>query len=129
MGFGTFDAVHPGHRFYLQQLKALGDELFIVIARDDNVTRIKGNAPHFNEEERKRAVEDFGIADQVLLGDAKDFFKVLRDHKPDVLGFGYDQRVKIEEIQTAFPEIEIVRLQAHKPELYKSSIIKAKLLG
>lgn len=128
MGFGTFDAVHPGHLFYLNELKKLGDELVIVIARDDNVERIKGRRPHFSEAERKAAIEKTGLADKVVLGHESDFHKVLHDHEPDVLGFGYDQRVNIDQLQLKFPNIEMVRLSSHQPEKYKSSIIKAAML-
>jgi FAD synthetase len=34
---GTFDLLHPGHLFYLEQSKALGDELVVIVARDANV--------------------------------------------------------------------------------------------
>ncbi len=128
MGFGTFDAVHPGHVFYLNELKKLGDELVVVIARDDNVEKIKGKRPHFTEEERRKAILETGVPDQVVLGHASDFHQVLHDHAPDVLGFGYDQRVNLDELKLKFPKIEMVRLESHHPEKYKSSIIKAKLL-
>lgn len=128
MGFGTFDAVHPGHLFYLNELKKLGDELTIVIARDKSVTRIKGQTPHFSEEERKAAIEATGLADRVILGHEEDFMKALHDHEPHVLGFGYDQRVNIGGLKLKFPHIEMVRLESHEPAKYKSSIIKARYL-
>lgn len=129
MGFGTFDAVHPGHLFYLRELKKLGNELLIVIARDANVERMKGKRPHHNENERRQAVIETALADRVILGDEKDFLKVIRDHKPHVLGFGYDQRVNIEELKVQFPHIEMVRLKSHEPHRYKSSLIKANFLA
>ena len=128
MGFGTFDAVHPGHLFYLRELKKLGDDLTIVIARDSNVTRIKGKAPYCDECRRMQAVADTGIADSVVLGDERDFMKVIDTFKPHVLGFGYDQRVDIEKLKSKYPHIEMVRLEAHEPEKYKSSLIKENLL-
>ena len=129
MGFGTFDAVHPGHLFYLGELGKLGDELLIVIARDANVERIKGKPPHFTEEERKQAVVQTGLADRVILGNHGDVLQVLRDFQPDFLGFGYDQRVNIEELKEKFPEIEMIRLDSHEPHKYKSSLIKEALFG
>lgn len=127
MGFGTFDAVHPGHLFYLSQLKKLGDELIVVIARDANVERIKGKRPHFEEKERLRAVAATGLADRVILGHETDFMKVLHAHKPHVVGFGYDQRVDMISLKVQFPNVEMVRLEAYEPHKYKSSLIKAKL--
>lgn len=123
MGFGTFDAVHPGHLFYLRELKKLGDELIIVIARDKNVTSIKGKEPYCDECRRMKAVAETGIADSVVLGDETDFMKVIDVYKPDVLGFGYDQQADIEELKSKYPHIEMVRLKAHEPEKYKSSLI------
>ncbi|MCJ7794379.1 MAG: adenylyltransferase/cytidyltransferase family protein, partial [Methanoregulaceae archaeon] len=34
---GTFDLLHPGHLYYLEQSKKLGDELFVIVARNTNV--------------------------------------------------------------------------------------------
>jgi len=129
MGFGTFDAIHPGHLFYLNELKKLGDELLIVIARDVNVERMKGKRAHHNEDDRLQAVIETGLADRVILGDKKDFLKVIRGHKPDVLGFGYDQQVNIDELKAQFPHTEMVRLKSHEPHKYRSSLIKAELFG
>ena len=38
--FGTFDLLHKGHRFVLDQAEERGD-LFVVIARDSTVKTIK----------------------------------------------------------------------------------------
>jgi FAD synthetase len=125
MGFGTFDVLHPGHLFYLNELKKLGDELVVVIARDSNVEKIKGRLPHHDEIARRQAILDTGVPDTVVLGDEKDFYKVVRDFKPSVLGFGYDQRADLDALKMLFPKIEMVRLGAHHPYKYKSSLIKA----
>ena len=125
MGFGTFDAVHPGHLFYLRELKKLGDELFIVIARDKNVEKIKGKMPHFSEELRKKHIEEAGVADKVILGDLEDFYKPVRDFAPEILGLGYDQQADIKKLHELFPELEIRHIEAHHPDKYKSSIMKA----
>ena len=124
MGFGTFDALHPGHLFYLNELKKLGDELLIVIARDVNVERIKGKCSYLNEEARRLGVLATGVPDKVVLGDEKDCYKVVLDFKPSVLGFGYDQQVDMEALKKLFPKIEMVRLEAHHPHKFKSSLIK-----
>ena len=34
---GTFDILHPGHLFYLEESKKLGDELWVIVARERNV--------------------------------------------------------------------------------------------
>ena len=44
----------PGHIDFLKQAKALGDELIVIVARDENVQKIKGIRP---ESEDYRKVE------------------------------------------------------------------------
>lgn len=127
MGFGTFDAVHPGHLHYLNSMKMLGDELIVVVARDKNVSEIKSKKPHFNEQVRLAHVRETGIPDQVMLGDLNDFYVPIREYQPDVIGLGYDQRTDEDQLRTLFPDVQIVRLNAFKPELYKSSILKKRM--
>ena len=124
MGFGTFDGVHPGHLFYLRELKKLGDELIVVIARDKNVESIKPKAAHYDEKRRLADIKAEGIADQVILGDLEDFYAPIRVLKPDIIGLGYDQRTDEEKLKKIFPDIEISRLDSFEPHKYKSSLIE-----
>jgi D-beta-D-heptose 7-phosphate kinase/D-beta-D-heptose 1-phosphate adenosyltransferase len=39
---GCFDILHPGHVHYLQQAKALGNRLVVLVNGDDSVRRLKG---------------------------------------------------------------------------------------
>ena len=39
---GCFDILHPGHVHYLQQAKALGDRLVVLVNSDESVRRLKG---------------------------------------------------------------------------------------
>ncbi|QQR83078.1 adenylyltransferase/cytidyltransferase family protein [Candidatus Peregrinibacteria bacterium] len=123
MGFGTFDGLHPGHLEYLKQLRSLGDFVMVVVARDRNVERIKGRLPKYNEKERLSAVEATLLADEVMMGNEEDFMQCLRDHKPTVIGLGYDQKADVTRIQAEFPQIHIHRLKAYAPEKYKSSLL------
>ena len=123
MGFGTFDGVHPGHRFFLGELKKMGDELIIVIARDKNVKKVKRKEPKYNEKERLRKIEETGIPTKVVPGNEEDFYEIIHQHKPDVIGLGYDQRADEKKIKELFPDIEIKRMSAFEPEKYKSSLI------
>jgi Glycerol-3-phosphate cytidylyltransferase (EC 2.7.7.39) len=34
---GTFDILHPGHLLYLEEARALGDELYVIVAREKNI--------------------------------------------------------------------------------------------
>lgn len=122
---GTFDHLHPGHRSFLEQAAALGRELVVVIARDENVRRLKGRSPDHDEEERRSRVESLGIADQVRLGHpGADFLRVVVEVQPEIIALGYDQRPP-PGLQEAFPQVKIVVLKPFFPEKYKSSFFRA----
>ncbi|BCB95674.1 FAD synthase [Dissulfurispira thermophila] len=122
---GTFDHLHKGHIDFLKQAKSLGDELIVIVARDETVKRIKGFLPTHNERLRRNNVEDTGIPDMVVLGNLDtDLFQILEEIKPDVVALGYDQRVSEEEIIKRFPDCKVVRLSSFHPEKYKSSYFR-----
>lgn len=60
----------------------------------------------------------------MIIGDEKDIFAPLRMYAPDVLAFGYDQRVPEEEIKKLFPNIEIIRIGGYEIEKWKSSLLR-----
>jgi FAD synthetase len=124
---GTFDHFHPGHIDFLRQAKQLGDELTVIVARDETVKRIKGFLPTHDEQRRKRNVEKSCIPELVILGNLDtDLFQILQELKPDVVALGYDQRVSEEEIAKRFPSCVIVRLAPFEPHQYKSSLYRQK---
>lgn len=123
IGFGTFDGLHPGHWHFLRQLKKLGDELVVVVARDSNVKKIKGKKPRQNEEARRRALELSGLADRVEMGNPHDFYQCLRDHRPDLIGLGYDQEADLQSISKILPSVKIIRLKPFRAHRYKSSLL------
>ena len=121
---GTFDHLHPGHRSFLEQAAALGRELVVVVARDENVRRIKGRGPDHSEEERRMRVEALGIAAQVRLGyPGKDFLRIVAEIQPEIIALGYDQKAP-PGLKEAFPQIQIVILEPYHPEKYKSSFFR-----
>lgn len=123
---GTFDYLHPGHIDFLKQAKSLGDELIVIIARDETVRRIKGFFPVHNENLRKKNIEDTGIPDMVVLGNLdSDILEILEKLKPDIIALGYDQRVLEEDISKKCPNCNIVRLSSFHPEKFKSSFYRS----
>lgn len=119
---GTFDHLHKGHIDFLRQAKALGDELIVIVARDETVKRIKGFLPTHDERTRRNNVEGTGIPDLVVLGNLDtDLFQILEEIKPDIIALGYDQRVSEDELIERFPECKVLRLSSFHPEKYKSS--------
>lgn len=124
---GTFDHFHPGHVDFLKQAKVLGDELIVIVARDENVKRIKGMIPEHNEAQRRENVEKTGIPDRVILGYTdKDIFLILKELKPDIIALGYDQRVSEESVVKRLLHCKVVRLKPFHPDKYKSSYFRAK---
>ena len=121
---GTFDYLHPGHESFLNQAVRLGEELFVVVARDENVERLKGRKPDHEEEVRRARIESLGIAQKVQLGyEGQNFLQVVRDIEPDIIALGYDQG-RPPGLETSFPDCEIVVLKPHHPERFKSSFIR-----
>ena len=124
LGCGTFDHFHPGHEAFLRQALSLGDELFVVVARDQNVRRIKGRVPDQEETARLATVTAHEAVDDARLGyPGSDFLRVVADINPDIIALGYDQRAP-KGLAEAFPECEIVTLDAFEPERYKSSLMR-----
>jgi FAD synthetase len=123
---GTFDYLHPGHLSFLKQAGALGSELYVVVARDENVRRIKGRYPDQGEEERKAKLEGLAQINNVRLGypgGPQNFLKVVADIQPQIIALGYDQGAP-PGLKEAFPECEVVVLEPHFPEKYKSSLYR-----
>lgn len=119
--FGTFDLLHKGHVFFLNQAKQHGDCLVVVVARDRNVEQLKGQAPQQNERHRLQQVQSLKCVDEARLGNEEwsQRLQVLGDLSPDIICLGYDQQAEI-----PAGVWKVVRLAAFKPEKYKSSKIK-----
>ena len=130
--FGSFDILHPGHLHFFQQAKQHGNLLYVIIARDRTIKKIKGKKPHYHESERKTAVEKLEIVDKAFFGDLKDPYKIIEEIKPDVICLGYDQTAFIDNLQQELKKRnlnpKIIRLKAHKPEQYKSSRFRTSAL-
>ena len=94
---GTFDLLHPGHVYFLTQARALGDELFVIVARDSNVTHKP--KPIVPEEQRLEMVNALGMVDKAFLGSETDMFEPLKLIKPDIITLGYDQAFDIDFLQ------------------------------
>lgn len=127
---GTFDGIHEGHVYFLKKAKALGDWLGVVIARDSTVEQVKGRPPIRNQMLRQMDVEKLGIADIVVLGYAEDKYQVMEELGPDIIALGYDQTAFTEKLSESLIKrglnVEIVRIESFKPEIYKSSKINKK---
>ncbi|MFC1527080.1 adenylyltransferase/cytidyltransferase family protein [Candidatus Latescibacterota bacterium] len=121
---GTFDDLHPGHVSFLQQASRLGDELVVVVARDENVGRIKGRPPAQDEETRRLAVGKVPEVSRARLGNrGADLLRVVAEVAPDIIALGYDQKAP-PGLAEAFPQCALQTLDAYHPDRYKSSLMR-----
>ncbi|OGL78917.1 tRNA pseudouridine(55) synthase TruB [Candidatus Uhrbacteria bacterium RIFCSPHIGHO2_12_FULL_54_23] len=125
--FGTFDHLHPGHLDFFRQAKAIGDRLIVGVGCDNVVAAIKGKPPRQHEQVRLAAVCACGLADEALLlpRNPDERFDWIKKQAPDVIALGYDQTAFTEtlgkELQEHAIACRVLRLQPHRPDIYKSS--------
>ena len=104
--------------------------MIVVLARDSTIEKVKWRLPYYDEVMRQKNLQDTGRVDEVVLGDLDDMYLPVRIHRPDIIVLGYDQEVFVKWLERlVFYEglgIEIIRLEAYKPEEYKSSILRKK---
>jgi FAD synthetase len=96
---GTFDILHPGHLFYLTESRRLGDELYVIVARDVNVKHKP--PPIIPEEQRLIMIQALKPVDHAWLGDLHDMFRPVEEIRPDVITLGYNQHFDEKELDAA----------------------------
>lgn len=129
MVFGVFDRLHEGHRDFLRQARAQGDELVAVVARDSAVRILKGKSPHENEETRRKKVsEDVHVFLAILGDETLGSYGVIAQYEPDIICLGYDQEGLKRDLEMrmatgAFKKIALERLAAFESERYHTSFL------
>lgn len=95
MAQGVFDVLHPGHLYYLRESRKLGDELVVVIARDNRIDR----ELYFTEDERRELVAALEMVDRAILGSEGDIYATVEKIDPEVITLGYDQDHSAEKVR------------------------------
>jgi FAD synthetase len=120
---GTFDILHPGHVYYLEESRRLGDELYVIVARDVNVKHKP--APVLPEDQRLCMVRALKPVDHARLGDLEDMFRPIEEIAPDVITLGFNQHFSEEALTTALKErsidAEVRRVGAYTGSGYAGS--------
>ena len=115
---GTFDILHPGHLYYLEESKKLGDELWVIVARDANV-RHKPR-PIIPEEHRLQMVAALKPVSHAILGDKTDMFHPIKEIQPAVITIGFNQHFDETKLHQQLAERgltpEIVRIGKYADE-------------
>ncbi len=90
MATGVFDLLHPGHVFFLTEARKLGDELVVVVARDQTARRLK-HEPYVPEHVRREMVEALKPVDRAILGSSTDIYETVVRERPQIIALGHDQ--------------------------------------
>lgn len=128
---GTFDLLHPGHLRYLSEARALGDEFYVIVARDSMIKHKP--KPIVPEAQRLAMVKALRIVDKAMLGSDRDIFEPLREIKPDIIALGKNQFFNEKELQAKLNasgiNAKVIRIQSFEQcELCSSASIIKRVL-
>ena len=132
---GTFDLVHPGHTFLINKASKLG-EVYVIVARDVNVKKFKGESPILPEDQRLEMVQNLKKVKKAIFGKIdSDYLKIIEEINPDIIMLGSNQKVTIKMIKNGLKEkglekIKIIRLEKfyNKHKFHSSTLIKEKII-
>ncbi|HJJ28124.1 MAG TPA: FAD synthase [Methanocorpusculum sp.] len=120
---GTFDILHPGHVYFLEESKKLGDELWVIVSRENNVKHKP--KPVVSEEQRLVMISALRCVDHAILGDREDMFKPIREIDPTVITLGFNQHFSEEKLKASLEErnihADVVRIPAFTNAKFTSS--------
>lgn len=135
MATGVFDLMHPGHIYYLEQSKALGDELVVVVANDAVVERTKGK-PLFEAAARRHLVAALACVDEAVVPAEtapERYYRTVLELNPDIITLGHDQTFSeqklMAELATHGWQGQVVRIDRYPDGDISSSKLKARLSG
>ncbi len=124
---GTFEVIHAGHLYTIQEAKKLGDLLVVVVARDSTVLKRKKREPIAPEDERVRVAGAIRQVDAAILGSETNIYDTLERVRPDIVALGYDQYHSEEDIvgeaERRGMKLTVVRLDSPFPTLKTSKIL------
>lgn len=120
MASGTFDIIHTGHCFYLEQAKKLGGNnstLMVVVATDKTVEKNK-RIPIMSQQQRLELIQYLKPVDEAYIGDEDDPYKIVIEKKPDIIAIGPDQDFNVDILQDKLNSmglnIDVVKINDYK---------------
>lgn len=127
--FGSFDGIHPGHEYLINQALLYGSKIVLVVAQDDIITAIKKRPPENNLSVRMLKLSEQFPKAIVVPGDAQQgMWSVIKDYRPETVVVGYDQnklRDALEKIKDEY-HFDLKMAPSFFPEKYKSSLLRKK---
>ena len=132
---GTFDILHPGHIFLINEAAKLGD-VYVIVATDRNRELYSGDVPIIPEQQRLEVMRNLkNVKDAKLGRHDNDTLKTVEELDPDIILLGPDQKFSVEKLQNSLKmkgmnHIDVRRLENFydKFKLYSSSLIKKKII-
>ena len=126
--FGTFDALHPGHEFFLEKSASFGDRLVVVVARDSFVQSFKNKNPLHNEISRLHFIQSHPLVTEACLADEiTGSFSVLNRIRPTVICLGHDQDALGDSLRTWMKKsgnhYKVKVLNPFKRDKYSSTLL------
>jgi FAD synthetase len=102
---GTFDILHPGHILFLSKARELGDELYVIVARESMI--MHKPKPVIPEDQRLKMVSSLKAVDKAVLGSESNMFTPVMEIRPDIIALGYDQTFDILKLENELREHKI----------------------
>ena len=132
---GTFDLIHAGHIYLINEAAKLGD-VYVIVATDRNRELFSGERPIIPQEQRLEVIRNIKNVKEARLGrNDNDTLKTVEEIQPNIILLGPDQKYSSEILEKKLKEknlnhIETKRLETYydKFELHSSSLIKQKII-
>ena len=88
---GTFDLLHPGHLYHLEEARELGDLLVVTITGEKHVNKGPGR-PYFGDELRCKSLTALEFVDYVVVIPYPVAIEAIECVKPDIYCKGHEYR-------------------------------------
>jgi FAD synthetase len=132
---GTFDLIHPGHIYLINEAAKMGS-VHVVIATDKNREKYSGEKPIVPEQQRLEVIKSIKNVTAARLGrHDNDTLKTVEEINPDIILLGPNQKYDLNTLKNGLASkglthIEVKRLETYydKYKLHSSSLIKKKIL-
>ncbi len=86
---GTFDLLHPGHFYHLEEARSLGDVLVVTVTEGKHVNKGPGR-PYFNDHLRAKSLAGLACVDYVVVVSHPAAVEAIECVKPAIYCKGHE---------------------------------------